>query len=518
MVGSKKMVVLLVICVVLLGVAVVAGAFVIRRQMSQKAYSEAIETAEKYVDSGVYSTAIMMYENAINMDPDEEEGYIGLAEVYIMQGDEESAIITLQRGYSRTNSEKLRYMVRTFTYGEVSKTEEMVITAGDLEEKTVSGEFGLDTAFLQKLENYTFEDYLDEYGNYGDLEKIDQGESSVVHENLEATFYYANTDEFDDIVDLESGVPDTTAMPERVTLDNISLLFRNFDGTVSLEELQELSSSKVEPIETSERTYVELSIGTAVIRIETDEDGNIVSDTPWNEIILTEANKNRENSGLFSGVVIDAETGDIVPGATVAFMGEEDSSHSYTTTTDANGAFELEVEPDTYTVTISADGYLQEEFVIEVEEGENYTGQQFVISQELESGTVRIVLEWNAQPWDLDSYLRGETDDGDRVAVSYYNKQSTAGDDLLAELDVDDTDGYGPETITLYEINGVYTYTVEDFRDTGTMQEYGATVKVYLPGQSQPTVIELSQSAGVENVWEVFTLDHGELEILNRAG
>ena len=56
-----------------------------------------------------------------------------------------------------------------------------------------------------------------------------------------------------------------------------------------------------------------------------------------------------------------------------------------------------------------------------------------------------------------------------------------------------------------------------DFLATGTFQEYGATVKVYLPGQSQPEVITMDPNAGVNIVWEVFELDHGELNILNRA-
>lgn len=57
-----------------------------------------------------------------------------------------------------------------------------------------------------------------------------------------------------------------------------------------------------------------------------------------------------------------------------------------------------------------------------------------------------------------------------------------------------------------------------DYRLTSTLQDYGATVKVYLPGQAQPEVITVSPGAGIENIWEVFELDHGELNILNRAG
>lgn len=88
---------------------------------------------------------------------------------------------------------------------------------------------------------------------------------------------------------------------------------------------------------------------------------------------------------------------------------------------------------------------------------------------------------------------------------------------MTAELDVDEMSGYGPETTTIYDLNGVYKFEVVDFLATGTFQDYGATVKVYLPGQSQPEVITMDPNAGVNVVWEVFELDHGELKILNRA-
>ena len=152
-----------------------------------------------------------------------------------------------------------------------------------------------------------------------------------------------------------------------------------------------------------------------------------------------------------------------------------------------------------------------------MEKDKNYSGEQFTISPELAAGSARIVLEWNAQHQDLDSYLWGNTDKGDDLYVNFRKRTCEGRDGLLAELDVDDTNGYGPETITLNDLNGVYTYSVVDYRTTGTLQQYGATVKVYLPGKSAPTVITLDPNAGVENVWEVFELDHGELKILNRA-
>lgn len=503
------------VCALVLIAAGVIGGIAVNSRMKQSSYSETIQTAEKYVSSGDYEQAIVAYQNAIETVPDKDEGYLGLAEVYLTQGETSAAKITLKKGYLRTESVKIRYMLDGIENGSgLVRTVDTKVESQTLELK---GEFGWNTAFIQQIENFTYTDFQKEFGGSPEIVRTGKGEVEVVHPNLAATCYYSDTAQDQDIVDDNRNRPDDTAMPEQITLDSISLLFKNFTGTVTLEKLQRISSSVLKPVTTEERTYVEISTASIVARIETDGAGNIVSATAWNEIILTEANQNRDSKNVFSGVVMDAVTGDGVGGATVRFTWDKDRSVYTETVTGADGSFSVEIDPGEYTVTVSAEDYQTEEFKLEVEEDHNYSGEQFVISPELAAGTARIVLEWGAEPVDLDSYLRGETDDGEDVFVSYYRKQCSGRDGLLAELDVDDVNGYGPETVTLYDLNGVYSFEVVDFRATGTFQEHGATVKVYLPGKSQPEVITLDPGAGVNIVWEVFELDHGELKVLNRA-
>jgi uncharacterized protein YfaP (DUF2135 family) len=135
----------------------------------------------------------------------------------------------------------------------------------------------------------------------------------------------------------------------------------------------------------------------------------------------------------------------------------------------------------------------------------------FVISPELEEGQIRIVLEWGATPRDLDSYLLGTASDGLDVEV-YYGSRINSG---VAELDVDDMDGYGPETTTIYDIHGTYRFVVSDFNGTGAMGQSEATVKIYMPGESAPTTVSVPAEA--QNSWTVCTINDGELEIVNRA-
>lgn len=479
--GKKKSRILLIVCGLLLLAGAIIGIVMFRMQAGASAYNESIKTAEKYADSGEYELAVLTYENAIKDRPKEEEGYLGLADVYLKRGESSAAKVLLQRGYMHTNSSKIQYMLSGIKDG--SLLAEFDDSETKKETMQSFGVFSFNTAFLQKLENYDYTDYCDQFGSYPQIVKTGKGEVEVVHKDLAGTCCYSNTKEHDDIVNVKTDKPAKDGMPEIVRLDSISQLFRNFPGKASLAELNAISSSKVAPITDEERVYVELSTGNLLIRVETDASGNIISDKAWNEIILKEANENRSENGTLNGVVIDAMTGEGVPAAKLEFKAKENAENSTHVTSGKDGSFSIELAADVYEVTISA----------------------------------RIVLEWNAQHQDLDSYLWGNTDKGDDLYVNFRKRTCEGRDGLLAELDVDDTNGYGPETITLNDLNGVYTYSVVDYRTTGTLQQYGATVKVYLPGKSAPTVITLDPNAGVENVWEVFELDHGELKILNRA-
>ena len=513
---KKGYILLSVICaVVLIATGIILGV-VMKKQSNKKTYTASIKTAEKYLEAGDYTQAVVAYKTAIEKMPEKETGYVGLANTYLEQGDTSSAKIILKKGYLVTNSSKIQYMLNGIEDGSLLVNNLKETPKKETLQK--SGELSFNQNFFQKLENFTYQDYEREYGGLPEIVKVKNGEVEVVHKNLSATCFYANTSEHGDVVDTKTDTPDKTGMPEKIVVDDISLLFKNFTGEITIDELQNICGSKVDIVNKKERSYVEFESGSALIRIESDKNGTISSSTAWNEIILTNANKNRTaKKSVFSGIVLNAMTSEGVEAANISLEAQGDSSHSANIKTEMDGSFSIELEADTYNITISAENYEEETFEFTIEENSNYSGEQFTISPELAAGSARIVLEWNAQHQDLDSYLWGNTDKGDDLYVNFRKRTCEGRDGLLAELDVDDTNGYGPETITLNDLNGVYTYSVVDYRTTGTLQQYGATVKVYLPGKSAPTVITLDPNAGVENVWEVFELDHGELKILNRA-
>lgn len=517
---NRTKIVLVVLCTAAALVIGVMACVLVSGKMKAQKYQEQIGNAQKYLSQGEYDKAEKLLKEAISLRPDEVDAYLELADVYVEQAETSKAMSILRKGYDVTGSVKIkRYMSK------LEAEQKMVLngvgskgaengTPIDLE--TASKDLTWDTSFLQKLISYTFADYKAFYGFSPAITKDEDGYLEVEHPDLDMVCYYRNTSENKEIVDESRKTPLSSGMPEKVTLKSMELLFRNFDGAVSLERMQMLLGEKVQPKTSAGRTYLERKTEDYIIRIETDENGNVVSANAWNEIVLPNANVKKNKTGQIQGVVVDAVSGDGVNGARLNFEPIGAEGKAVQAGTNSAGVFSLELEPGKYAVMITADKYIAEEFSLEIEEEKNYNGLQFTLSPDLETGTARIVLEWNAQPRDLDSHLTGRTDSGTTIHTYYGSQQAVSGGNTIAELDLDDTSGYGPETTTIYDLNGVYTFTVVDFLETGTMKENGATVKIYLPGQPVQT-ITLNAGSNVVDVWEVCTIDHGQVRVVNGA-
>lgn len=124
---------------------------------------------------------------------------------------------------------------------------------------------------------------------------------------------------------------------------------------------------------------------------------------------------------------------------------------------------------------------------------------------------MRVVLSWGEKPLDLDSHLIFP---GGHI---YFD--SKEGTD--ANLDVDDTDSYGPETVTISKkhFGESYIYAVQDYSNKGLpnsnyLSASKAKVFVYV-GSS--LVRSYSVPAGKRgNIWTVFKLNpNGEFEDIN---
>ena len=207
------------------------------------------------------------------------------------------------------------------------------------------------------------------------------------------------------------------------------------------------------------------------------------------------------------GVITNEETKELVENAKLTFTPQDEEATEETTTTDANGAFQIELTPAKYVLTITADDFENKEIEFEVKEGENYSGEKFEITPGLEEG-IKIELQWKKDP-SVDLTLHVD---------AYY------GDDLrrncfLEDIERYETSEYVTETVTIDNMDDLrYWYCCSwnnyDNREAGMKVANGATIKVYLPGKSVET-ITLNCPSDEYNFWEVCSGDKENLSYRN---
>ena len=183
-------------------------------------------------------------------------------------------------------------------------------------------------------------------------------------------------------------------------------------------------------------------------------------------------------------------------------------------TTDAEGNLYITLIPGIYTAEVIKSGYdvICVNIVVRIDSGT----VEIHFSPSLPEGEMRIVLSWGQYPEDLDSHLFTPYDSamGDSgYHIFYSNQHDAVGDNL----DVDDTDSYGPETITIPVVkNGLYKYYVVDYTNCSRsnpgsydMSNSGATVNVYASNGLAATFYVPANQPGV--IWEVFEIRNGQI-------
>ncbi len=197
------------------------------------------------------------------------------------------------------------------------------------------------------------------------------------------------------------------------------------------------------------------------------------------------------------------------------------------TVTDKNGSFSLNSEEGHYKLVVSADGFTR--YTMDVynssalglvavnmspksdssKDGKDDKGDSddesdcSVNFDDLKE--LRIVLSWGAEPLDLDAHLNIPIDKG-RKQIYFGNRTEDE-----ANLESDESSGYGPESIIVKTVNdGVTQYFVNDFTNGHDSEDTklaasGARVDIYV-NDKLLTTIEVPKD-GVGNCWHVFDID-----------
>jgi len=487
-------------------IIVVVAAIVIAYLLSPaNIYSRNIAAAEKYLETGDYSKAILAYQDAIEQDPNNAEAYASLADIYISQSDTSSAIDLLKVGVARTGSDRLRYMLNMLISDE---TEPGDPHSGINTAETVY----IDSGTVAVVGGYTYAEYSSKYGLESKQGNKD-GSVTCTFKGLNADLTFANTEKQPGAV--SATVVNASAMPTKVVFRNVLDLFGS-GSSVTWQTLETLHLSGLRIVDHPEMgKAIEFEEKNVKITIQSDENGNISAGAANTFVPLKAEEGNLDDGNLVhvTGTVKDTDTQALIANAQLKVReGMYQTGNVLAEiNSDVLGVYELSLNPGEYTFEVNADGYTPAFVTIYVSSYETTHLQDILLAKEGLNGQARIVLTWGSTPSNLDSYLVGRTDDGTLVRTDVMRR--TSGNN--ASLDMDVSSGYGPETTTIYNLNGMYYFWVRDRGGVYTSGWENPTVTVYLPDQPAVTI---TMNAGVnDHLWDVFELDHGVLRIVNNG-
>jgi uncharacterized protein YfaP (DUF2135 family) len=207
--------------------------------------------------------------------------------------------------------------------------------------------------------------------------------------------------------------------------------------------------------------------------------------------------------GKVTGLVTSATTGEPISGTKVSAL--QNANLLDVATTGVAGQYTIpELPTGVYTFEVRAPGFLHSlQPSIQVT-AEQTTTVNFSLSPLLATGEMRAVLIWGETPSDLDSHLWLPD------SVPYHIYFSRRGDFEacpFAGLDVDDTSGLGPETMTIKQRynTGAYVYAVHNYSGASEIKESQAQVQVFDATGLIATFTLPTEGTG--RWWHVFNID-----------
>lgn len=198
---------------------------------------------------------------------------------------------------------------------------------------------------------------------------------------------------------------------------------------------------------------------------------NLFSASCWN--IKDDENndfKEMESSMVFS--FKDAVNCKPISNANISFFGQN-------FTTNRDGEFEIPTPPDDLDMTTSLkakrDGYMNLKQNITASIG-TFSTVRFLMTQHVPLTQARIILSWGEKPRDLDLHIKSED-----FHISYRNK---SGSQYKVSLDKDSMNGFGPETITIKQLeeNKKYDIYVSRYSSSGKINN-SVNLSVYANGE-----------------------------------
>ena len=251
------------------------------------------------------------------------------------------------------------------------------------------------------------------------------------------------------------------------------------------------------------------------------------------------------------GRIIDARTGTGLENVTLSFRTNVNNRVGEvvaTTTTDANGEYIISLPVGVYTVGATLNGYSTNyRTVYSYGSSAQYIAPAlsiFSTSSEYNNTNAfaTIQLSWGANPEDLDSHLTGpdmslagEYASGDRFHITWFEQIHANGNytgyesdydpsnpcengNIIAALDLDDVQSYGPETTTICRVeSGTYSFYVHHYEGSSSITASPATVTITTAsGISRTYTAPAGATGSSDDVWHVFNISsNGNITPIN---
>ncbi len=241
------------------------------------------------------------------------------------------------------------------------------------------------------------------------------------------------------------------------------------------------------------------------------------------------------------GLIVNSFTGNPVPNALIQFV-----NLNLSTTSDANGNYYIDNIPEgalsidfagspregdfplevnfsssfnynLFQISVSAENFLTYTTDINIDQLEHEV-RNFSLTPDNQINEISLVLSWQAEPRDLDSHLLTPEIEGNSYHI-YYASEGNLEIAPYAQLDLDDTNGYGPETISISEYySGTYHYYIHKFSGIGTLAGSNAFVDIYQNSSLYSTIT--IPETGNGDYWHVCNIDGstGAITIINTVG
>lgn len=219
--------------------------------------------------------------------------------------------------------------------------------------------------------------------------------------------------------------------------------------------------------------------------------------------VMEDVDEEMENNN-FTLRFFDALTGDPVEGASVMI------ENIGTFVTDSAGRVIFPRQPDGLLKAIfKKSGYISALVNIDVA-AETILRNRYFVSPVMNIDQFRVVLTWDQQPEDLDAHF---------VKTGAYHisfRNTRVLNDGTGQLDRDDMDGIGPETITVSQLNAEaeYTFLVKNYsaeKNPSAQPISASKATVWVFGNNKLLNVFYAPTTLEGNTWTVFKVEQGNI-------